>query len=210
MPGGVGEDAPAVAARLEIWLGRAEFQEEGLGLVEVVGCWRRKFSGVFWIASKSRSGQSSVIAVSLNFMDMDTGSSVRGMSEERGSSVAPYFRGRLPPGGDWHRWEVAAVARSPGLASSVSRPGFPPLSLVCSNMAMGEGSWPEWWCYPRQCRRGHVWRPGTISVSWVVCSCASNGKGGHIRVSCRVEACSSVWHDPPHQAGMEVTGRPAG
>jgi hypothetical protein len=82
-----GEDAPAVAAGLEIWLGRAEFQEEGPGLVKVVG--RELEVELLWHAlarparclvergQRAGSGQSSVIAVSLNFMD--TGSSVRGM-----------------------------------------------------------------------------------------------------------------------------------
>lgn len=36
MPGGVGEDAPLVTARLEVWLGGAQREEQGLGLVEVV------------------------------------------------------------------------------------------------------------------------------------------------------------------------------
>ena len=36
MPGGVGEHAPPVTARLGRWPGRAQFQEEGIGLIEVV------------------------------------------------------------------------------------------------------------------------------------------------------------------------------
>jgi hypothetical protein len=70
--------------------------------------------------------------------------------------------------------------------------------------------WPEWWNYPRHCAYGHVWRPGTVIVSWVVCGCAGDGGGGHLRVQCRVRECPSVWYKPAHQPGTEVTGRPGG
>jgi hypothetical protein len=36
VPGGVGKDAPLATARLEVWLGGAQLEEQGLGLVEVV------------------------------------------------------------------------------------------------------------------------------------------------------------------------------
>jgi hypothetical protein len=71
-------------------------------------------------------------------------------------------------------------------------------------------AWPEWWRYPKRCSRGHLWRPGTVSVSWVVCQCAGVDNEGHLRVSCRADRCPSVWYDPPHERGAEVTGRPGG
>jgi hypothetical protein len=36
VPGRVGEDAPPAAARLGFWLCRAQLQDEGLGVVQVV------------------------------------------------------------------------------------------------------------------------------------------------------------------------------
>jgi hypothetical protein len=45
-------------------------------------------------------------------------------------------------------------------------------------------------------------------VSWVVCGCAGDSKGGHLRVSCRADGCPSVWYQPAHHSGKEVTGRP--
>jgi hypothetical protein len=70
--------------------------------------------------------------------------------------------------------------------------------------------WPDWWRYPKRCSHGHVWRPGSISVSWVICLCTGDLSEGHLRVSCRAEGCPSVWYQPPHRPGAEVTGRPGG
>ncbi len=30
-----------------------------------------------------------------------------------------------------------------------------------------DGQRPDWWCYPKQCAKGHLWAPGRITVSWV-------------------------------------------
>src|SRR5580692_9488951 len=38
-------------------------------------------------------------------------------------------------------------------------------------------------CYPLQCAEGHLWRPGTVTVSWLPCSCAGPGVMGHLRAS---------------------------
>jgi hypothetical protein len=66
---------------------------------------------------------------------------------------------------------------------------------------------PDWWNYPVQCRQGHPWAPGKVTVSWVVCGCA--GGDGHLRVSCRADGCpSAAWYKPRHREGAEVTGRP--
>jgi hypothetical protein len=46
--------------------------------------------------------------------------------------------------------------------------------------------------------------------SFVVCGCAGNDQGGHIRIRCLADGCSSVWYEPPHRPGAEVTGQPGG
>jgi len=68
---------------------------------------------------------------------------------------------------------------------------------------------PGWWAYPLACRNGHEWRPGTITVSWLPCTC--RGGLGHLRVSCRTDGCTSpAWYKPRHREGAEITGRPGG
>jgi len=42
----------------------------------------------------------------------------------------------------------------------------------------------------------------------MICQCARNRSGGHIRVRGRAEGFPSGWYDPPHTIGTEVTGRP--
>jgi hypothetical protein len=41
-------------------------------------------------------------------------------------------------------------------------------------------------------------------VSWTPCGCA--GGDGHLRVRCAERGCRSVWYQPPHVPGTEVTG----
>jgi hypothetical protein len=68
---------------------------------------------------------------------------------------------------------------------------------------------PAWWSYPLQCRNNHVWRPGTVTVSWLPCLCA--GGTGHLMVSCRTDGCDSpAWHRPRHREGAEIGSRPGG
>jgi hypothetical protein len=72
---------------------------------------------------------------------------------------------------------------------------------------MGDVQRLDWWKYPVKCGHGHPWGPGRVIVSWVVCQCALDGGEGHLRVSCRTDGCPSVWYQPPHRPGAEVTGR---
>ena len=65
---------------------------------------------------------------------------------------------------------------------------------------MDEVRLPDWWCYPRQCERGHPWGPGRVLVRWRRCWCVGLELGdGHIVVECVVEGCRSAWLSPPHR-----------
>jgi hypothetical protein len=69
---------------------------------------------------------------------------------------------------------------------------------------------PKWWLsrYPGECRSGHSWYPGRVIISFVPCPCA--GGSGHVRVRCLASGCHSVWYQPPHKPGSEITGQPGG
>jgi hypothetical protein len=61
---------------------------------------------------------------------------------------------------------------------------------------------PYRWRYPTECRNGHSWAPGLITVSWLPCLCAGPGSTGHLRVSCRADGCTSAaWYEPRHIEG---------
>jgi hypothetical protein len=41
--------------------------------------------------------------------------------------------------------------------------------------------------------------------------CAGDGRGSHLRVSCRTDGCDSpAWFKPQHIDGAEITRRPGG
>ncbi len=73
---------------------------------------------------------------------------------------------------------------------------------------MADAERPNWWCYQLQCRNGHDWRPGTITVSWLPCLCAGNGSTGHLRVSCRTDGCTSPAWVPPASPRRRRANRP--
>ena len=75
-------------------------------------------------------------------------------------------------------------------------------SPTCSNRVVDMR--PSWWSYPAQCSNCHDWKPGTVIVTWYPCAgCpeAVANQLGHLRVSCRVPGCASVWYRPAHTPG---------
>ena len=81
-------------------------------------------------------------------------------------------------------------------------PGF---SIVCLNTGVSRVRLSV---IPEQCRLGHPWGPGLVSMSWEPCDCpaAEPARGGHITVRCLAEfgligdrRCPEEWLAPRHQ-----------
>jgi hypothetical protein len=111
VPGGVGEDAPLVAARLEVWLGRAKFQDQGFGLVEVVDrevevelLWRALAGPAGCLVAVDSletdeepvlAGEPGEVAAGLSFIFKVIGGSVAEMVPGTRGFAASYSSGRL-------------------------------------------------------------------------------------------------------------------
>jgi len=93
----------------------------------------------------------------------------------------------------WPSWRH--LIRHPPLAGLVH------VSITCLNIGMAQGQPMIWSCIPLQCRLGHPWRPGTVTISWDPCECgpAQAARGGHVRVTCGAPRCSEVWCAPLHK-----------
>jgi len=65
---------------------------------------------------------------------------------------------------------------------------------------------PNWWRYPLACREGHTWKPGAVTVLWVVCGCA----GGTGTCGCHAGPMAArAQRGTDRDIGSaELTGRP--
>ncbi|HXP21416.1 MAG TPA: hypothetical protein VN840_17370 [Streptosporangiaceae bacterium] len=70
---------------------------------------------------------------------------------------------------------------------------------------MEQRRYPDW---PAECRLGHPWRPGTVTIEWTACDCppALTARGTHLTVRCGHERCEETWQSPLHRPDRELLG----